>query len=177
MRQGAAREQFGFVFSVVARQWRRAIDRRLALAGLTDASWAPLVHLHRLGDGITQKELAARVGTDGSSLVRLLDILERRRLIARRVDREDRRARLIVLTEAGRREVARIQGLLAQAEAEMLEGFADAEIDGLLAALGRLSARLKEIDRQEADPAVGRAPSAPAPSRSRAARGRARPAR
>ena len=69
------RFRFGHQFSLLARQWRRAVETRLEQAGLTDATWAPLVHLSASGGGITQKELAALVGIDGSTLVRLLDIL------------------------------------------------------------------------------------------------------
>ncbi|WP_410859550.1 MarR family winged helix-turn-helix transcriptional regulator, partial [Paraburkholderia sp. SIMBA_054] len=56
---------------------------------MTDATWVPLVHLHQTGGGLTQKELAALVGIDGSSLVRLLDILCRQGLAERRVDERD----------------------------------------------------------------------------------------
>ncbi|MBP1807744.1 MarR family winged helix-turn-helix transcriptional regulator [Rubellimicrobium aerolatum] len=134
---------FGFRLSVLARQWRRAVERHLARAGLTDASWAPLIHLHEAGDGIAQKELAARVGTDDSSLVRLLDILEGRALIERRIDDRDRRARLIHLTPAGREEVARLRRLLAQAEADLLADVSDAEVATMLAAFDRIAARLR----------------------------------
>ncbi|MGO4611814.1 MarR family transcriptional regulator, partial [Variovorax sp. 2RAF20] len=68
----------------LARRWRQALDARLSSAGLSDATWAPLIHLHELGGGISQSELAAAVGLDGSSLVRLLDILVEQALIERR---------------------------------------------------------------------------------------------
>src|SRR3546814_18228949 len=62
---------------------------------LSDATWMPLVHLQETGGGITQKDLAERVGIDGSSLVRVLDILSRPGLVVRRVDESDGRARQI----------------------------------------------------------------------------------
>ncbi len=58
----------------LGRRWRKTLDAQLAAEGLSDAVWTPLVHLHRLGDGISQTELAAAVGLDGSSLVRLAAI-------------------------------------------------------------------------------------------------------
>ena len=72
------------------------------MLGLTEATWRPLVHVRRLGDGVRQKELAASLSIEGPSLVRLLDNLERRGLIERREDETDRRARGIHLTRAGR---------------------------------------------------------------------------
>jgi MarR family transcriptional regulator for hemolysin len=49
---------------------------------MTEATWRPLVYVARLGAGVRQKELAIALGIEGPSLVRLLDGLERRRLIA-----------------------------------------------------------------------------------------------
>jgi MarR family transcriptional regulator for hemolysin len=51
---------------------------------------------------VRQKDLAAALGIEGPSLVRLLDGLERRGLIERREDGADRRARGIHLTHDGR---------------------------------------------------------------------------
>src|SRR3546814_11911523 len=97
------RSRFGIRFSLLARRWRQVLDAHLATAGLSDATWIPLVHLSETGGGITQKELAALVGIDGSSLVRLLDILCRKGLVERRADESDGRARLIHLNpEIGR---------------------------------------------------------------------------
>ncbi|WP_210526706.1 MarR family winged helix-turn-helix transcriptional regulator [Rubellimicrobium arenae] len=146
MRDVPARERFGFQFSVLARQWRRTVERQLAQVGLSDASWRPLIHLAESGDGITQKDLAIRVGVDDSSLVRLLDILERKGLLVRQVGQGDRRVRLILLTEAGREEVARIRRLLAVAEAELLSGLSDQEIESMLGGFDRIRQRLRDLE-------------------------------
>ena len=61
------------------------MDEELSGYGLTDATWRPLFHLGRLGDGIRQTELAEALGIQGPSLVRLLDNLERDGLISRTV--------------------------------------------------------------------------------------------
>ena len=77
-------DRFGFAFITLARQWHRVVDTRLAEAGLSDATWRPLVHLAEGGDGISQRDLAARISLDTSTLVRLLDLLEARGLVERR---------------------------------------------------------------------------------------------
>jgi len=77
---------------------------------------APLVHLESHGDGLRQNELAAAVGLDSSSLVRLIDRLEGQGLILRVVDEADRRARLLRLTEAGRTAVASCAELAEEAD-------------------------------------------------------------
>lgn len=139
------RARFGVRFSLLARRWRRALDARLAEAGLSDATWVPLVHLQESGGGITQKELAALVGIDGSSLVRLLDILCRQGLVERRLDASDGRARLVHLTAAGEMRVAEIRRELAKGEAEMLADLSDADIGGMLHHFERIEHRLQAL--------------------------------
>ncbi len=95
--------------------------------------------------GIIQKELAALVGIDSSSLVRLLDILSRQGLVERRVDAADGRARLVHLTAAGEQRVAEIRRELAQGEAEMLVDFPDTEIAVMLEQFERLDQRLQDL--------------------------------
>ena len=139
------RYRFGRQFSLLARQWRHEVYHRLEGAGLTDATWAPLVHLSAAGDGITQKELANLVSIDGSTLVRLLDILSDKGLIERRTDENDRRAKQVFLTEAGRAAVAAIRGQLNAVEGELLGDVTDDEIAVVVDVLSRIGGRLEEL--------------------------------
>jgi MarR family transcriptional regulator for hemolysin len=136
------RLRFGLQLVGFARRWRRELDHRLAAVGLTDAAWAPLIHLHESGDGISQKDLAALVGIDGSSLVRLLDMLAERGLIERRTDEADRRARLVFLTPAGHEAIRAIRGQLLKAETDMLADLTDDEIAAILEAFEKVERRL-----------------------------------
>src|SRR5579862_5414080 len=95
------RDGFGGLVARISRQWRRAVDRRLQPFGLTEATWLPLVHLARAPVPMRQKDLAASLVLDGSSVVRLLDALETSGLIERREESGDRRAKTIVLTAHG----------------------------------------------------------------------------
>src|SRR5471032_1583146 len=95
------RDGLGSLIALLGRQWRRAVDRRLQPFGLTEATWLPLVHLARAPVPMRQKDLAASLVLDGSSVVRLLDALEAAGLIERREESGDRRAKTIVLTGRG----------------------------------------------------------------------------
>lgn len=135
--------QLGFRFVTLARLWCRRIEAELLQAGLTDASWMPLIHLDEGGDDISQSELAERVGLDGSSLVRLLDILEGRGLIERRVDPVDRRARRIVLSPAGRPGIAGLRVRLHRIEAEMLADLDDGTLVRMITDFDKIAARVQ----------------------------------
>lgn len=145
-----ARSRFGIRFSIVARRWRREIDAALTQSGVTDATWTPLVHLDETGGGITQKQLAALVGVDASTLVRLLDILEERQWVERRADAHDGRSRLVFLTSQGKQQVANIRARLETVEAGFLDAMADAEIADTLAFLDRLDDRLMAVQQERA---------------------------
>lgn len=139
----SARRRFGIHLVGLARRWRRALDQRLAVIGLTDATWAPLVHLAELGDGRCQKELAAAVGIDESTLVRLLDLLVERGLVERQPSPRDRRLKLVHLTPAGHTAVRDIRAKLARIEDQLLEDLSDPEIAQMTAAFDRIDARIR----------------------------------
>lgn len=103
----------------------------------------PLVHLEDCGGGVTQKELAKRVGIEGASLVRLLDILTRQQLIERRPDDNDGRTRRIHLTSQGITQLHEVRRSLNQTEAEMLQDLSDLEIASLSKCLLKIDRRLK----------------------------------
>jgi MarR family transcriptional regulator, transcriptional regulator for hemolysin len=116
-----------FRLSHLTRRWRQVLDMEVQSSGLTDATWRPLLHLHLLGDGIRQKDLAASVGIEGPSLVRLLDTLIAKGLIQRSEDATDRRAKLLCLTPVGLLVVARIHETVMALESELLSPFSDSE--------------------------------------------------
>ncbi len=135
------RHRFGFRLVVLARRWRQAIDAELHAAGLTDAAWRPLIHLHRQG-GMRQKDLAAALGVDGSSVVRLVGLLEDRGLLERRDDPADGRVKCLYLTDAGLALVDEMHTMIWAAEDALLDGFSDDELTALLDAFDRLDANL-----------------------------------
>ena len=129
MELAAPRSDFGFRMSRVVRRLRQAIDAELRAFGLTEATWRPLVYVGRLGEGVRQKELAAALGLEGPSLVRLLDTLERRGLIERREDGADRRARGIFLTPAGRELQERLAKISSAVQLRLLADIDAADLD------------------------------------------------
>ncbi|WP_186332149.1 MarR family winged helix-turn-helix transcriptional regulator [Bordetella genomosp. 13] len=124
----ATRARFGSLLSQTSRAWRRAVNRRLQPYGLTEATWLPLVHLSRAQTPMRQKDLAASLGLDGSSVVRLLDALQAGGLVTRREEDGDRRAKAIVLTPQGQATVQRVEQVAAQVRATALAGIPDREL-------------------------------------------------
>jgi MarR family transcriptional regulator, transcriptional regulator for hemolysin len=123
------RSNLFYHLGLLTRYWRQVLDNEFQSAGLTDATWRPLLHLHILGDGVRQKDLAASIGLEGPSLVRLIDILVGKRLIRQSEDAADRRAKNLCLTPEGELLVARIKETVSSLENELLCSFSDSDID------------------------------------------------
>jgi MarR family transcriptional regulator, transcriptional regulator for hemolysin len=123
------RDGLGSLIALLGRQWRRAVDRRLQPFGLTEATWLPLVHLARAPVPMRQKDLAASLVLDGSSVVRLLDALETQGLIERREESGDRRAKTIVLTGRGLAIIDRVEAVSREVRNAALSGLSGAEIE------------------------------------------------
>jgi MarR family transcriptional regulator for hemolysin len=138
-------DNFGPLLVTVARRWRLELDHQLAQAGLSDATWGPLFHLSGARAPLAQKELAAVVGIDGSTLVRLLDSLEERQLVERHNDLADRRTRRIVITQAGKRLVVQIRRALHSPEAQMLEGLSPTDMAAMVEGFEKIQRNLLRL--------------------------------
>lgn len=123
------RDQFPFAVARVTRRWRKMLDERLKDLGVTQARWSTMVYLEKGGEGLTQRELASLMAIENPTLVRLLDSLEQQGLIERRPCPNDRRARRLHLTDAGRAFMNDLSGRAEVLREQMLEGISDEEIE------------------------------------------------
>src|SRR5206468_7406274 len=85
-----------------ARAWRGALDRRLRARGLTAAGWSAMAAVTASAAPLSQRELARQLGVDGATLVATIDRLAAASLVERMPSLEDRRVKLVVLTERGK---------------------------------------------------------------------------
>lgn len=137
-----------FRLARLSRRWRQTLDAEIKAAGLTDATWRPLLHLHLLGDGIRQKDLAISIGIEGPSLVRILDTLSAKGLIQRSEDPADRRAKLLTLTPEGRVVVERVHETVVAQDSELLDPFTDSEIAQMSDFIMRLEQSVGKMRRR-----------------------------
>lgn len=94
-------QHFSRLLHLTAHAWRLAIDRRLKESGLSMSSWMAIATLASEPQPLTQKALAQQLGVEDASLVPLINRLVKHDLVMRIQPAEDRRKRLLVLTDAG----------------------------------------------------------------------------
>jgi MarR family transcriptional regulator for hemolysin len=122
-----------------ARQWRRAIDEKLEPFGLTEATLWPLLHAARGREPMRQNKLAAKLGIEGSTLVRLIDVLDRAGLIERKTC-DDRRAWALHVTPRGRALAEQVEAVANSIRQEVLGSISDEELATTLSVLERICA-------------------------------------
>jgi DNA-binding MarR family transcriptional regulator len=94
--------------------------RTLAPIDIRPAQYSVLVVI-AANPGLSQSNLADKLGIERARLVRLLDLLERRGLTRRAASRTDRRSHALGLTAAGQRTLKRAMALAAQHEKRLRE--------------------------------------------------------
>jgi MarR family transcriptional regulator for hemolysin len=148
--QPQLRDGFASLIARAGRQWRRAVDRRLQPFGLTEATWLPLIYLARAPVPMRQKDLAASLVLDGSSIVRLLDALEAAGLIERREESADRRAKIITVTSRGFSIIDQVEAVSRDVRNATLVGLSLEEIEIATHALELVCQNLaKQQDSEE----------------------------
>jgi MarR family transcriptional regulator, transcriptional regulator for hemolysin len=125
---------------VAARKWRRTSHGVLAAYNVSEACAAPLLTAGRLGEAVRQVTLAEQVGSEGPSLVRLLDQLCAAGLVRRDEDPDDRRAKTITLTDTGRAVTEKMEDDLRSLRGRVLKGVTRADLEATLRVLNAFNA-------------------------------------
>jgi DNA-binding MarR family transcriptional regulator len=127
----------GFIIYRTALAMRGALQRVLKEQGfdITPEQYGILMLL-REEEGMSQKEIGDVLFKDKPNISRMLDALERKRLILRQST--DRRSFAIFLTEEGKRLAAEIQPAKRQLEEKALKGLLAREIEALESVINKI---------------------------------------
>ena len=135
-------ERVGRRLIVIAKSLRARFEALLAEHGVSLATFVVLNDAIE-GDGLSQRELATRIGIEGPTLTRHLDRMEDFGLIARTRDTADRRILRITPTALGLELHGKLLDVAAVMEDELLDGIGDRERQTLRRLLDRLATNLE----------------------------------
>lgn len=130
----------------------RRSDAQFAEHGVTADQFVLLATLAR-GDALTQRELAARMPSDPSTVRAMLVLLEQRGLVTRDVHPEDGRARTVALTKAGLRKYQQVWEAGQTLRDQMVDDLTAQETKTLVALLQRVAESLTGSSPVEANQA------------------------
>lgn len=108
-----------FALLHTANSLEHRMEEQLAKAELSLAKLSALHHLRLAGDSLPLGQLAERLACVRSNVTQLIDRLEADGLVTRAADAGDRRSRIAVLTEAGRRAYDRGTKIREEVEREL----------------------------------------------------------
>ncbi|MEK6476331.1 MarR family transcriptional regulator [Catalinimonas sp. 4WD22] len=96
-------DSIGYNINIAANFLKKHLNQTFKSAGydVTSEQWSILNRLWEK-DGINQLEIAGITLKDNASVTRTLELMEKKGLIVRQIDQDDRRNRRIYLTEAGK---------------------------------------------------------------------------
>ena len=136
------------VFSILTGKISTAINRTFLRAfanegiEITTEQWSVLACLWKK-DKVTQQELCDLTSKDKPSMTRLIDKLEKRNLVTRVSDHNDRRTNLIHLTNAGNSLQLKATDIVQKVAAKTLNHISEEELNTSRVVLKKIMANLK----------------------------------
>ena len=136
------------IFNILVGKISAAINRTFLRAFVTEGieitpeQWSVMACLWKK-DKVTQQALCSLTAKDKPSMTRLIDKLEKRNLVTRVSDNNDRRINLIHLTDAGLALQQRATQIVHQVANKTLNNITDEELDTSRTVLKKIMANLK----------------------------------
>jgi DNA-binding MarR family transcriptional regulator len=137
-------ELYSFITGKASTAMARRLQKNFKQHGIeiTIEQWSVLYHLWK-EDGLSQQELCSATFRDKPSITRLVDNLEKLKLVKRVASKEDRRMNLINLTEAAKKLQDQTMDMANQTLNEALGGVSAEEIEICKSVLQRVYDNLK----------------------------------
>jgi len=141
---------FGFLMYDVTRRSLRRFEHHARHLGLTLAQCKALALLYR-NEGVSQTRLADLANIEPMHMVRILDYMEAERLLERRPDPADRRARRLYLTDKAQPLLDAIREIGEKTRVEVLAGLSKSDCSKLSRMLELVHNNLCNLQSQEDD--------------------------
>jgi DNA-binding MarR family transcriptional regulator len=136
----------GYLVRDAHRAFQRLLDRRIAAYGVSRGQWYFLRVLW-ITDGLSQRELSARVGMMEPTTVIALRSMEKSGLIRRVRGADDRRKVRVFLTAKAKRLRGELLALARTITDEAEEGIAPRDLAAFRRIIARMTENLDRIDR------------------------------
>jgi MarR family transcriptional regulator, transcriptional regulator for hemolysin len=132
-----AEERLGRTLGITSKLVREHFDQTLRAAGSSFPAYLLLRHASQ-SPGVSQRQLADKLGIEAPTLVRHIDRLASDGLVERVPHVRDRRVSHVQLTEAGRAHLDRIEAVATEMNAELAGLFTAPELAALTRFLNRI---------------------------------------
>ncbi|WP_025743045.1 MarR family winged helix-turn-helix transcriptional regulator [Aquimarina pacifica] len=114
---------------------------------LSKEQWSVLKRLN-VKDGQPQNDLAFITHRDKTSMTRLVNTMEGKDLVVRKIDENDRRVNRIFLTDHGKEIIQKVQPIMYDLIPAVQESLSEEEIETLITVLKKVKSKIADIAEQ-----------------------------
>lgn len=138
----------GKQISILFRQLNLYFNRELSEINISATELLYLSSLYSK-DGITQDDLAQEYSVDKAAVTRTLQLMEKKGLIVRKTNTDDKRAKRLFLTDKAKALEKKLREIQAQWIHEMTKGMEKNSIDNFSKQIDSMVERAKKLNQKE----------------------------
>ena len=112
---------------------------------LTMAQFVLLFTISEEKEEVILKDMAEKLGKDKSAILRMIDLLEKKELLRRAVDQNDRRKNQLLVTKKGERLIAEFRNVEFELNSELLEGLSDTDMQTFYKVLKHITVKADQL--------------------------------
>lgn len=112
---------------------------------LTMVQFGLLFSISEEKEEVILKDIAEKMGKDKSSILRMIDLLEKKELVRRVVDQNDRRKNQLLVTKKGERYITEFLEIELKLNREIQEGLSDADIQTFYKVVNHLKTKSEQL--------------------------------
>jgi len=113
---------------------------------LTVGQFGLLFAISEEKEEVILKDMAEKMGKDKSAILRMIDLLEKKELVRRAVDQNDRRKNQILVTKKGERLISDFLKIELELNREMMDGISDADMQTFYKVVNHLKIKSEQLN-------------------------------
>ncbi len=114
-------KKFGYNLSIILHLKRQIVDDTLKPQGFTRSEWQTLAWLYAFDYSCTQQKIQEYLAIDRAHLTRILDRLEKKGMISRKINPLDKRGRIVSVDSKSRKAVEKIYKALVEIDNKLFQ--------------------------------------------------------
>lgn len=132
-----------FITNKYNKEITELFNQRLQEHNITRVQWIALFYIGN-NEGITQRDLAQILDSNESSIVRLIDCMEKENIVKREKDPTDRRVTKLFLTEEGMKKRDEILPIGEKFSKDCIKGISDEDLETFKEVLNKMVKNLNK---------------------------------
>ena len=132
-----------FITNKYNKEITELFNQRLQEHNITRVQWIALFYIGN-NEGITQRDLAQILDSNESSIVRLIDRMEKENIVKREKDPTDRRVTKLFLTEEGMKKRDEILPIGEKFSKDCIKGISDEDLETFKEVLNKMVKNLNK---------------------------------